>query len=218
MIALVLFLAPPVFADAVAKKPRPDNLARDYYPVVSFLYCTDREFEKENFSSAHAPDLSFGEARMILRLHYLRHSVKPCDWWRLRDPSENKTGLLDLHRLDAADFAASLGQDSKDQTFIYVHGFSTSFEQGAKEAAQIAYDLQLPGRPVLYSWPSQGNISLSGYKTDQTMVNRPEAIGHLTAFLKKVLKSHPRGKIHLVGFSMGAYLLTRSLMELAEQG
>jgi esterase/lipase superfamily enzyme len=218
MIALVLLFAPPVFADSTVIKPHLDNPAREYFPDISFLYCTDRELKKNSFTAANASGLSFGEARMILRLHYLRQNDKACDWWRLRDPSENKTGLLDLHRLDAAGFAASLGQDSKDQTFIYVHGFSTSFEQGAKEAAQIAYDLQLPGRPVLYSWPSQGNISLASYKIDQDMVNRPESIGHLTAFLKKVLKSRPRGRIHLVGFSMGTYLLTRSLMELAEQG
>lgn len=165
-----------------------------------------------------APDLVLGEAEMVLHLHYRRQGDRALGWWRSRDPGDRKTGLRNPHPLDPTAFAAPLKTKDQDETFVYVHGFSTSFEEGAKEAAQIAYDLQLPGMPLLYSWPSHGNVSLGDYKIDQAMVNRPEAIGHLTAFLQKVLESSRGGKVHLVGFSMGAYLLTRSLMELAARG
>ncbi len=59
---------------------------------------------------------------------------------------------------------------------------------------------------------------MGDYRIDQAMVNRPEAIGHLMALIQKVLESSPHGKIHLVGFSMGTYLLTRALMELVDRG
>ena len=154
---------------------------------------------------------------MVLRLHYLRHTETACDWWRLRDPKDPFTGLRPTHPLDPSDFAAALNQKVKDGTFVYVHGFATSFNEGAKEACQIAYDLQLPGTPLLYSWPSHGGISLGDYNVDQTAVNRPEAIGHLTSFIERVLENSSRGQVHLVGFSMGTYLLVRSLMELVDQ-
>jgi pimeloyl-ACP methyl ester carboxylesterase len=192
--------------------------ARDYYPAISFLYGTDREFKEDGYTANQIPTLDFGEAQMILHLHYFRHSDALCDWWRLRDPAEKKTGLLPPAPLDPASFVASLNSRAHQETFIYVHGFSTTFEEGALEASQIAYDLQLPGTPLLYSWPSHGAISLADYKTDQAMVNRPETIGHLTAFIVRVLESSPHSRMNLVGFSMGAYLLTRALMEMVDQG
>jgi pimeloyl-ACP methyl ester carboxylesterase len=205
-------------AQTIIPPPESAKPARDYYPVISFLYGTDREFKKDAYGADIAPGLGFGEAQMVLRLHYRRHSDKVCAWFRPRDKSEHRIGLLDAHPIGPADFIRPLRSNDRDETFIYVHGFSTTFAEGAKEAAQIAYDLQLPGIPLLYSWPSHGSVSLGDYKIDQAMVNRPEAIGHLAAFIQKVLENSPHGKIHLVGFSMGTYLLTRALVELAGQG
>ncbi len=217
-LALALFFAPGAFADSPVTPPDPAPPVRDYYPVVSFLYGTDRELKQGSYSSNPAPELGYGEAQMVLHLHYLRHGVPPSDWWHLREPGVQPTGLRKTHSLDPAAFALSLNSNAKDGTFVYVHGFATTFDEGAKEAAQIAYDLQLPGTPLLYSWPSHGKISIGDYDIDQKTVNRPESISHLTAFLTRVLENSSRGQIHLVGFSMGTYLLTRALMEMLDQG
>jgi pimeloyl-ACP methyl ester carboxylesterase len=209
---------PGAFADSLVVPPDSAPQVRDYYPVVSFLYGTDRGFDKGRFNSNNSPDLAFGEAQMVLHLHYLRQGVPACNWWHMRKPGDQPTGLRKPHSLDPAAFALSLNSNAKDGTFVYVHGFATTFDEGAKEAAQIAYDLQLPGTPLLYSWPSHGNVSFGDYDIDQKTVNRPESISHLTAFLVGVLENSSQGQIHLVGFSMGTYLLTRALMEMVDQG
>ncbi len=191
---------------------------RDYYPVVSILYGTDRTLKNDSFLAKSSPDLSFGRAQFILHLHYVRKSDSDQSWWRFRNSAEKKIGLQPVSPLGEKDFNQALRQDTQNETFLYVHGFSTTFEEGAKEAAQIAYDLQLPGKPLLYSWPSHGNISIGDYKVDQDTVNRAETIGHLKSFIRQVLKESGRGQVHLVGFSMGTYLLTRALMELSDEG
>ncbi len=194
------------------------NSTRDYYSAVSFLYGTDRELKNDDFTGKSSPSLSFGRTQIILHLHYFRKSNNDQSWWRPRNPSEKKVGLQPVIPLDEKDFNQALRHDTQNETFLYIHGFATTFEEGAKEAAQIAYDLQLPGKPILYSWPSHGNISIGDYKVDQDTVNRPEAIRHLKSFIRQVLRESGRGKVHLIGFSMGTYLLTRALMELAEEG
>jgi len=191
---------------------------RDYYPVVSILYGTDRELSQNALTAKSSSDLSYGQAQFILHLHYFRKSDGGQNWWRPKNGDEPKFGLKPIVSLDEKNFNHTLRQKTQNETFLYVHGFSTTFEEGAKEAAQIAYDLQLPGEPLLYSWPSHGNISMGDYKIDQDTVNQPEAIGHLKNFIQQVLKESGPGKVHLVGFSMGTYLLTRALMELAAEG
>jgi pimeloyl-ACP methyl ester carboxylesterase len=213
VLALYLALAGPTKAQ-VDSAPS----TRDYYPVISILYGTDRELKNNTFTSKSSPVLNWGQAQFVLHLHYFRKSDRDQTWWQPGNSFKNKPGLKSISPLDEKNFNHALRQDTQNETFLFVHGFSTTFEEGAKEAAQIAYDLQLPGKPLLYSWPSHGNISVGDYKVDQATVNRPEEIGHLKSFIQQSLKESGRGRVNLIGFSMGTYLLTRALMELAEEG
>src|SRR5580658_4745855 len=77
-------------AQTIIPPPESAKPARDYYPVISFLYGTDREFKKDAYGADIAPGLGFGEAQMVLRLHYRRHSDKVCAWFRPRDKSEHR--------------------------------------------------------------------------------------------------------------------------------
>ena len=47
---------------------------------------------------------------------------------------------------------------------VYVHGYNMSFDETATRAAQLAYDLDFPGLPFFFSWPSAGK--LLGYLRD----------------------------------------------------
>src|SRR5262249_2696270 len=44
--------------------------------------------------------------------------------------------------------------------------FNVTFEDAVRRRAQIAYDLQFPGTPIRYSWPSQGTAVPFGCTTD----------------------------------------------------
>jgi esterase/lipase superfamily enzyme len=218
LFALFILFSRFAFSQEIPTPTPPASSTRDYYPVISLMYGTDRVCKNGRFTGDRSPRLSLGVAQVVLHLHYLRHSDRVCAWWRLGGSAEHVTGLLATQPLDEADFGAPLRSSADTETFIFVHGFSRTFDEGSQEAAQIAYDLQLPGMPVLYSWPSQGRLSPGGYQNDLDMVNRPETINDLVTFIEKVLRSSPRGrKVHLVGFSMGTYLLTRALVQMTGQ-
>src|SRR5665213_2039409 len=179
---LLLGLCLTLFGNAKAQET-PASPSRDYYPVVSVLYGTDREFKNGRLTGKNSSDISFGQAQFTLHLHYFRKGDNDQTWWRPRSASEKSFGLQPLTPLDEKNFNHALRKDTSNETFIYVHGFSTTFEEGINEAAQTAYDLQLPGKPILYSWPSQGRFWAGDYNTDQKTVNHPDSIDHLKTFI-----------------------------------
>jgi esterase/lipase superfamily enzyme len=86
-----------------------------------------------------------------------------------------------------------------NEILVFVHGFNTSFEQGLYRTAQIVWDLQFRGVPVLFSWPSRGHVADYGY-------DRESALGARQAFINllKLLKAqHNIKKIHILVHSMG---------------
>jgi esterase/lipase superfamily enzyme len=95
---------------------------------------------------------------------------------------------------------------SKD-VFVFVHGYNNTFEDTARRAAQLAYDLDFDGTPIMYSWPSQG--SLTGYFADEDMV---EPSGRrLAEFLATVAAQSGAERIHLIAHSMGNRVLLAAL-------
>jgi esterase/lipase superfamily enzyme len=93
---------------------------------------------------------------------------------------------------------------SKD-VFIFVHGFNNTFEDAARRVAQLAYDLDFDGTPMLYSWPSQG--STTAYSVDEASV---QISGRRMAdFLETVVAQSGAQHIHLIAHSMG----NRALIE-----
>ena len=94
-----------------------------------------------------------------------------------------------LSRLDPAD----------RNVLVYIHGFNTSFDEAAKRAAQLGFDLKVPGITAFYSWPSLANIT--AYAGDLERMRASEQ--HLAEFLVKATTLAERGKVHLIAHSMG---------------
>ena len=86
-----------------------------------------------------------------------------------------------------------------------MHGFNNTFEDAARRVAQLAYDLDFDGTPMLYSWPSQG--STTAYSVDEASV---QISGRRMAdFLETVVAQSGAQRIHLIAHSMG----NRALIE-----
>ncbi|MEP6546554.1 MAG: alpha/beta hydrolase [Gammaproteobacteria bacterium] len=107
------------------------------------------------------------------------------------------------------DFVRRLRQQVKDSPskdlFIFVHGFNNTFEDAARRAAQMAYDLDFDGTPLLYSWPSQG--SATAYAVDEAAVGISGR--KMADFLDTVVGQSGAERIHLLAHSMG----NRALIE-----
>jgi esterase/lipase superfamily enzyme len=95
---------------------------------------------------------------------------------------------------------------SKD-VFIFVHGFNSTFEDAARRAAQLVYDLDFDGTPMLYSWPSQG--SATAYAVDEASVGISGR--KMAEFLENVVTQSGAERIHLLAHSMGNRALIEAL-------
>jgi esterase/lipase superfamily enzyme len=120
--------------------------------------------------------------------------------------------LLDkVAPLPQDEFVRSLRQQINDtkskDIFIFVHGFNNSFEDSARRVAQLAYDLDFDGTPMLYSWPSQA--SASAYTVDEATVGISGR--RLADFLETVVAQSGAQRIHLIAHSMGNRALIEAL-------
>ena len=91
---------------------------------------------------------------------------------------------------------------------MFVHGFNNTFEDSARRAAQLAYDLDFDGTPMLYSWPSQG--STTAYAIDEASVGISGR--RLADFLdddRRVRSGAQR--VHILAHSMGNRALIEAL-------
>jgi len=133
----------------------------------------------------------------------------------MRETPERHVVLLDVERLPEETFYTALSErvarsPAKD-AFVFVHGYNVSFEDAARRTAQIAYDLDFPGAPIFYSWPSQA--SLTGYTVDETNVEW--TVPHLREFLAELVERSGAEHVHLVAHSMGNRALTSALRGLS---
>ncbi|MEZ4267479.1 MAG: alpha/beta hydrolase [Myxococcota bacterium] len=129
----------------------------------------------------------------------------------ITDDPELHIVLQSIVEMPQDDFYAALRErvaKSEDPSaFIFIHGYSTTFEEAAQRTAQIAYDLDFSGAPMMFSWPSQGNKL--GYSIDEA--NAEWAVGHMKQFLERVAAEVGPGTVHLLAHSMGNRVLTKAL-------
>ncbi|MGL4311972.1 MAG: alpha/beta hydrolase [Paracoccaceae bacterium] len=116
----------------------------------------------------------------------------------------------------AQPFRVSLAQALRAQpaggreVVVFVHGFNTTYAEGAYRTAQLAEDLNLPGVMVHYAWPSRAQPLAYAYDRDSALFSR-DGFEHL---LKEVAAAHP-DRIIILAHSMGGMLTMETLRQLA---
>jgi esterase/lipase superfamily enzyme len=173
------------------------------------------------------PALRYGKASGPLQYGYLdvtipqTHKLAELETpkqWSEYTLSVNKTDLRrqfvlldEVTPLAKDDFLRVLRQEiqgspSKD-VFIFVHGYNNSFEDTARRTAQLAYDLDFDGTPIMYSWPSQA--SLTAYSADEGVIDVSGQ--RLSEFLGTVAVQSGAERIHVIAHSMGNRVLLAAL-------
>jgi esterase/lipase superfamily enzyme len=132
----------------------------------------------------------------------------------IREDVRKHVVLREVERYDESTFYDGLrervAQSPQRDLFIFVHGYNVTFEDAARRTAQMAHDLQFPGAPIFFSWPSQGG--LLKYTVDET--NVAWTVPHLKQFLIDVSRRSGAHAVNLVAHSMGNRALTQALLEL----
>ena len=97
---------------------------------------------------------------------------------------------------------------------VFMHGYNTAYEEGVYRLAQIAGDAKLISLPLLFSWPSRGD--LTDYLTDResAMASRNRLM-----HLLELLSRHPRiRRIDVMAHSMGTLLAMETLVQMKLKG
>ncbi len=125
--------------------------------------------------------------------------------------------LLDVTPLAQESFDEQLQQhvenSPSNDILLFVHGYNSSFEDAARRAAQLAYDLDFDGTPMMYSWPSQA--STMSYTVDEAVVRLSGR--RMARFLRGIVEEAGADRIHLIAHSMGNRALVEALERIAAE-
>jgi esterase/lipase superfamily enzyme len=228
--------APPESPPPPPPERQPSNTpARVREPLVKVYFATDRQ----HISGASGPSKYFGPEQnedsdpdgQHLVTGYLKVSIPPVHkpgqlerpfkvWiFEAKESDKDHIVLKELRVIQGDDFYGALRKEYDDRppeersAFIFIHGFKTSFDDAAYRTAQIAYDLNFPGVPIMYSWPSRD--SLLAYATDEDTAEW--SWRHLQYFVERVARESGAQRIHLIAHSMGNRLLVNALGGLGRQ-
>ncbi len=119
----------------------------------------------------------------------------------------------DAFRAELASHISGRIGNSRD-ILIYVHGFNTSLEEARFRLAQIVADGGFTGVPILFTWPSKGE--LFAYESD-----KESATASRDALQRLIFESSQVpgvGRVHVLAHSMGSWLTMEALRENAIAG
>ncbi|MGA2638074.1 alpha/beta hydrolase [Methylocella sp.] len=112
-----------------------------------------------------------------------------------------------------ATFDRLLRESNKSEAMVYVHGFNERYENTVYGFAQILHDSGALGEvaPVLFTWPSKGNVFAYGYDRESANYSR-DALERLLQYLAKEPKVK---KITILAHSMGNWVTLEALRQMA---
>jgi esterase/lipase superfamily enzyme len=92
---------------------------------------------------------------------------------------------------------------------LFVHGFNNRFDDAVYRFAQVVHDAGVRGTPVLFTWPSRGQIGLGAYAHDRESANfSRDALERVI----ESLEANPNVKeINVLAHSMGSWLALEAL-------
>lgn len=216
------------------------SLTRKYWPIVAIVGVLVVSFLGHSvwirtstlLKMSQRYGLVFGSERYVVSAKKYPLQVGYCDVTippihakgRLESPSwlkmewkqdERKHVILQSIEPDQEEsyfnkLAQRLKDSSKNEVLVFIHGYNVTFADAVRRTAQLYHDLEFPGVPLCYSWPSAG--TLTGYTHDEATVGW--TVAHLERFLADIHQRSNAKKIHLIAHSMGNRALVGALERL----
>ncbi len=103
---------------------------------------------------------------------------------------------------------------TRRRALVFTHGYNTQFDEAVVRLAQIVDDTHYPGLPVLFSWPSRGEVRDYGYDKDSANFSR-DAMADLLA---RLARDPGIEGIDIFAHSMGNWLTMETLRQLSIAG
>jgi esterase/lipase superfamily enzyme len=175
----------------------------------------------KGFSEKRDDQLHYGICKVAVPKSHKIGSTGSFWWQRLLTLTDDRLKLeqKSLQCLGEEKFWDSVKDALKEHeldersALVFIHGFNVKFEDAALRAAQIGFDLQVPGIMAFYSWPSQGN--LWSYGADAATIEASES--YIAEFLVNFAQKSGVDKIHIIAHSMGNRGLLRAMQRILSQ-
>jgi esterase/lipase superfamily enzyme len=158
-------------------------------------------------------ELVFGVAWVSIPDRHRMAKIERPKWWKFEfgDAPNRFVTVMNADTLSQDAFEQQVYRSLKDSyesdILLFIHGYNVTFTQALRRTAQLAYDLNFSGTPILYSWPSQGTAL--GYLIDETNITWTEP--HLQAVLSIVRSKVEARNVNVVAHSMGNRALIHCL-------
>lgn len=189
----------------------------DGYAAVEVFYATDREpipSVYPNYGADRSGDKRLRRGRLSVNVpRYKSMSLierTVAKFLGTGSPQATVTGGTELSEEGFRIEMEALRNADKGDALVFIHGFRVTFRDAIYRTAQLTYDLGFTGKPIAFSWPSEGR--LDRYGVDET--NCDVSIHQLEAFLEELTKLRGLKRIHLVAHSMGNMALLGALDRL----
>ncbi len=169
------------------------------------------------FGGGRAPEASFAD--MVVSIPPdARRQIGEVEWPR-QPPGDPEADFVTLRSeiitRDQAkgSLARLLRQSREKEAFIFVHGFNNRYEDAVYRFAQILHDSGADAdvAPVLFTWPSAGNVFAYNYDRDSANYSRDDL-----EKLLRYLQNDPQVKtISILAHSMGNWVTLEALRQMA---
>jgi esterase/lipase superfamily enzyme len=115
-----------------------------------------------------------------------------------------------------ASIAAMAKRTGRNKVLVFVHGFNNRFDDAVYRFAQIVQDSKVPVIPVLFTWPSRGEVRLRAYTYDRESANYSR---DALESLLNMLASYPGiTEVNLLAHSMGNWVALEALRGRSMRG
>jgi esterase/lipase superfamily enzyme len=108
-------------------------------------------------------------------------------------------------------FHERLRRTSHRRVLVFVHGFNTRFGEAVFRLAQIVHDSSVPALPVLFTWPSRGQLLAYTYDRESANYSRDA----LELLLQNLAKDPAVGEIDVLAHSMGNWVALEALRQMS---
>jgi esterase/lipase superfamily enzyme len=192
--------------------------------LVPILVATTRQRsttdQGEMFSGERAAEVSYAAITVSIPPDATRKIGEV--QWPTSLPGDPRTNFVTVSAeyIDKQAFTKSIttiaNQTGRTKVLVFVHGFNNRFDEAVYRLAQIVHDSKVPAIPVLFTWPSRGEVRLRTYNYDRESANYSrDALESLLA----MLTSYPSiTEVNLLAHSMGNWVALEALRGRSMRG
>jgi esterase/lipase superfamily enzyme len=128
------------------------------------------------------------------------------------DPSRDFV-TVSADYIDGKEFKSSVGKIAKQtgrrKVLVFVHGFNNRFDDAVYRFAQIVHDSKAPVVPVMFTWPSRGEVKLRSYTYDRESANYSRDA--LEELLDALTRDPSITEVNVLAHSMGNWVTLEAL-------